>query len=440
MSDYQASFSFPAGNTTGRILCLLLGKRQLILAYCVKFPKALVFFQSLYHTPMPASADFELTATTLFGLEEVLADELNQLGARQVEVGTRAVTFRGDMRLVYEANLWCRTAIRILRPFASFRARDEKELYRKVSSIDWTDYLDVSQTLLINSVVSQSTFEHSLYVSQLTKDAIVDQFRRRYDKRPSVDVLRPDVRLNLHMYENQVTLSLDASGDSLHRRGYRLQTNVAPLNEVLAAGIILLTGWDKKKTFIDPMCGSGTLVAEAAMIARNIAPGLYRQDYAFMRWKDYDATLYRQVYQEAVKREISGPAATIIGSDLEPDYIRAARKNLENAELENYVELQVTDIREIAPPATPGVLVTNPPYGERINADDLNILYKQIGDVLKSKLEGWDAFIFTGNLEAAKHIGLKTSRRIPLYNGKIECRLFKYELYRGSSKASVGIS
>jgi putative N6-adenine-specific DNA methylase len=388
---------------------------------------------------MPATLanTFALTATTLFGLEEILAAELRQLGAREVQVGTRAVSFKGDLRLVYETNLWCRTAIRILRPFATFRARDEKELYRKVSSIDWSEYMDVSQTLLINSVVSQSTFEHSLYVSQLAKDAIVDQFRKRYNQRPSVDVLRPDVRLNLHMHENQVTLSLDASGDSLHRRGYRLHTNVAPLGEVLAAGIILLTGWEGNVPFVDPMCGSGTLVAEAAMIAHHIAPGLYRQDFAFMRWKDYDPSLYRQVYQEAVSREITAKGPTIVGSDIDPDYISAARKNLENAELEKYVDLQVADIRDLASPATPGVVVTNPPYGERISTTDINALYKLIGDVLKAKYEGYDAYVFTGNLEAAKHIGLKTSRRIPLYNGKIECRLLKYELYRGSRKGSL---
>jgi putative N6-adenine-specific DNA methylase len=386
--------------------------------------------------PDSPSAVYDLTATTLFGLEETLAEELRQLGAQEVQVGTRAVSFKGDLRLVYAANLWCRTAIRVLRPFAHFRARDEQELYRKVSSIDWTDYLHVSQTLLINSVVSQSTFEHSLYVSQLAKDAIVDQFRRRYNERPSVDVLRPDIRLNLHMHENQVTLSLDSSGDSLHRRGYRLQTNVAPLNEVLAAGLVLLTGWDGQSTFVDPMCGSGTIVAEAAMIARKIAPGLYRKDFAFMRWKDYDQALYREVYQEAMSQEVVGEGPRIIGSDLEPDYLQAARQNLENAELENYVELQVADIREFTPPAAPGVVVTNPPYGERIAAEDLNALYKQIGDALKTNFQGYDAFVFTGNLEAAKHIGLKTSRRIPLYNGKIECRLLKYELYRGSRKVN----
>jgi putative N6-adenine-specific DNA methylase len=287
-------------------------------------------------------------------------------------------------------------------------------------------------------VVSQSTFEHSLYVSQLAKDAIVDQFRKRYGERPSVDVLRPDIRLNLHMHENQVTLSLDSSGDSLHRRGYRLQTNVAPLNEVLAAGLVLLTGWDGKRPFVDPMCGSGTLVAEAAMISRRIAPGLYRKDFAFMRWKDYDPALYRQVYQEAMSQETAGEGALIIGSDIDKDYLQAARQNLENAELENYVDLQVADIREFIPPEAPGVVVTNPPYGERIIPSDLNNLYRQIGDSLKTNFQGYDAYVFTGNLEAAKHIGLKTSRRIPLYNGKIECRLLKYELYRGSRKGGSG--
>lgn len=377
---------------------------------------------------------FTLTATTLFGLEEVLAGELRQLGAKEIVVSTRAVSFKGDLRLLYQANLWCRTAIRILRPFATFRARDEQELYRKVSSIDWSEHLDVSQTLAINAVVSQSTFDHSLFVAQLTKDAIVDQFRKRYQKRPSVDVVQPDVRLNLHMHENQVTLSLDSSGDSLHRRGYRLQTNVAPLNEVLAAGIILLTGWDKKSPFVDPMCGSGTLVAEAALLARNIAPGLYRRDFGFMRWRDFDSALYRSVYQEATSQQADGEGAVILGSDLDAGFIKAARKNLENAELEEYVEVKVANLRDLTPPAQPGIVVTNPPYGERIASADLFGLYKMMGDAFKSNFQGYDAFVFTGNLEAAKNIGLRTSRRIPLYNGNIECRLLKYELYRGSRK------
>ena len=253
---------------------------------------------------------FDITATTQFGLEEVLAEELRQLGAQDIKVVTRAVEFSGDKRLLYAANLWCRTAIRVLVPFASFYVRDEEDLYRKVSRIRWQDYLSLDQSFAINAVVSKSTFQHSLFLSQLTKDAIVDQFRHKTGRRPDVDVTRPDIRLNLHMHENQLTLALDSSGDSLHRRGYRLQTNVAPLNEVLAAGLILLSNWDKKSPFIDPMCGSGTLLIEAAMMAYNIAPGLYRQNnFGFTQWPDFDQKLYEEVVAEAKSQTLtrSGP-------------------------------------------------------------------------------------------------------------------------------------
>ncbi|AMM52941.1 THUMP domain-containing protein [Rufibacter sp. DG15C] len=381
---------------------------------------------------------FNMTATTLAGLEEVLAQELTDLGAKFVKVGVRAVTFSGDQRLLYSANLWCRTAIRILKPFAQFKARDEKELYLKVREQDWTRYLTVDSTFAINAVVARSTFEHSLFVSQLTKDAIVDQFRDNTGKRPSVDVATPDVRINLHMHENIVTLALDASGDSLHRRGYRQQTNVAPLNEVLAAGILMLSGWDRKSPLYDPMCGSGTILAEAAMMAHNIAPGVYRRDYGFMRWPDYNAELYKEVYQAALAQEDKEVEVEIFGSDIDPDFVEAAFQNLEYAELDEYVRIKELNFAEATKPADKGTIVVNPPYGERIGDDrEMNDLYKMIGDTLKSNFQDWDAFIFTGNLEAAKHIGLKPSRRIVLYNGPIECRLFKYELYRGSRREPV---
>jgi len=378
-----------------------------------------------------------MIATTQFGLEEVLADELRALGAKEVQLSTRAVEFKGDRRLLYKVNIWCRTAIRVLVPFASFYVRDEEELYRQVSRIPWQKYLANNQTFAINAVVSNSTFQHSLFLAQLTKDAIVDQFRRKTGDRPSIDVARPDIRLNLHMFENKVTLALDASGDSLHRRGYRLQTNVAPLNEVLAAGIIALTGWDKKSPFIDPMCGSGTLLIEAALLAYNIAPGLYRQQgFGFMYWQDFDQQLYDEVLEEARSQRLPEAGIDIIGSDIDREYIEAARNNITEAQLEDEIRVRVRDIKEATGTGEPGVVVLNPPYGERLGNDDLNQLYKIIGDTLKSNFSGYDAYVFTGNQEASKNIGLRTSRRIPLYNGPIECRLLKYELYRGSKKAA----
>jgi len=376
-----------------------------------------------------------MIATTQFGLEEVLANELRILGAQEVQLSTRAVEFTGDRRLLYKANIWCRTAIRVLVPFASFYARDEEEMYRQVSRIPWNKYLSNDDTFAINAVVSNSTFQHSLFLAQLTKDAIVDQFRRKTGNRPSIDVTRPDIRLNLHMFENKVTLALDSSGDSLHRRGYRLQTNVAPLNEVLAAGIIALTGWDKKSPFIDPMCGSGTLLIEAAMMAYNIAPGLYRQQgFGIMSWQDFDQQLYDEVLAEARSQRLPESEIDIIGSDIDPEYITAARNNITEAQLEDEIRVRVRDIKEAAGTGEPGIVVLNPPYGERLGTDDLNQLYKTIGDTLKSNFSGYDAYVFTGNQEASKNIGLRTSRRIPLYNGPIECRLLKYELYRGSKK------
>ena len=381
------------------------------------------------------NGNFNITVTTLAGLEEVLAEELRALDMEYIKVGTRAVTCSGNLRQLYEANLWCRTAIRILKPFRSFKARDEKDLYAQVQKINWSEYLDLKQTFAISASVSHSTFEHSLFVAQLTKDAIVDQFRKATGQRPSVDLVHPDIRLNLHMHENIVTLSLDSSGDSLHRRGYRLQTNVAPLNEVLAAGMIGLSGWDKKSPFVDPMCGSGTLLVEAAMMAQNIAPGLYRRDpYGFEKWKDYDASLFEMLWKTAEAKASFVPRASILGYDIDPDYVAAARNNIENAGLQDVIKVEEADFFKTEAPAAQGVVVMNPPYNERILSDDINQLYKSIGDTLKKGYQGYDAFVLTGNLEAAKHVGLKASRRIPLYNGPIECRLLKYELYGGSRR------
>lgn len=379
--------------------------------------------------------NFNIIATTLSGLEEVLAEELRALDMEYVKVGNRAVTCSGNLRQLYEANLWCRTAIRILKPIRQFKARDERNLYEQVQKTDWAEVMDLNMTFAIDAVVSHSTFEHSLYVAQLTKDAIVDQFRKKTGERPSVDRIRPDVRINLHMHENQVTISLDSSGDSLHRRGYRLQTNVAPLNEVLAAGIIALSGWDKKSTFIDPMCGSGTFLIEAALMAQNIAPGLFRRDpYGFEKWKDYNEALFEMVWNTAEAKEKRTPQAQIIGYDLDADYIEAAHGNIDNAGLQEFIKLEQANFFDTQAPAASGVVVMNPPYNERIQSDDINELYKKIGDTLKNSYQGFDAFVFTGNLEAAKSIGLRTSRRVPLYNGALECRLLKYELYRGSRR------
>jgi putative N6-adenine-specific DNA methylase len=380
-----------------------------------------------------------LTATTQFGLEDVLAAELRQLGATIDYVGSRAVEFSGDKKLLYNTILWSRTAMRLLRPFADFYAPDERGLYDEVYAIDWSRFIRPGQTFAITAVVNKSSFEHSLYVAQLTKDAIVDQFRERTGERPSIDTRNPDIRIHLRMLENEVILSLDAAGDSLHRRGYRQGTNEAPLNEVLAAGLILLSGWDQKSPLIDPLCGSATILTEAGLLAQRIAPGLFHQGkFGFENWPDFDAQLWARLRQEAEAQRLEEPQAYLAGSDLDPKVIRDAAANIEAAGLDECIRLSVRDVRDAQPPQgeAPGLVITNPPYGERIGEEtEMDALYKTIGDALKTNFQGYDAYIFTGNLEAAKRIGLKVSRRIPLFNGPIDCRLLKYELYRGSRRA-----
>ncbi|QKG52882.1 class I SAM-dependent RNA methyltransferase [Hymenobacter sp. BRD67] len=382
-----------------------------------------------------------LTATTQFGLEEVLAEELSQLGATIDHVGSRAVEFTGDKKLLYNTILWSRTAMRLLRPFADFYARDERALYDEVYRIDWSRYIAAGQTFAITAVVNKSSFEHSLYVAQLTKDAIVDQFRERTGERPSIDTKNPDIRIHLRMLENDVILSLDAAGDSLHRRGYRRGTNEAPLNEVLAAGLVLLSGWDRKSPLLDPLCGSATILTEAGLLAQRIAPGLFHQGkFGFENWPDFDAALWQQVREEAAAQRLEEPQAYLAGSDLDPKVIRDAAANIEAAGLDECIRLSVRDVRDAQPPQgqASGLIITNPPYGERIGEEaQMSALYKTIGDALKTNFQGYEAFVFTGNLEAAKSIGLKVSRRIPLFNGPIDCRLLKYELYRGSRRPPV---
>ena len=381
-----------------------------------------------------------LTATTQFGLEELLADELYALGADITHVGSRAVEFIGDHRLLYEAALWSRLSMRLLRPFAAFYAPDEKALYREVSRIDWQDFIGPGQTFAITPVVNRSTFEHSLFVAQLTKDAIVDQFRARTGERPSIDTRTPDIRLHLRMTENEVILSLDAAGDSLHRRGYRQHTNEAPLNEVLAAGLVRLSGWDGKRPFIDPMCGSATLLTEAGLIAQRVAPGLFHQGkFGFENWYDFDPALWAEVRAHAQAQRLNEPQAYLAGSDLDPKVIDMAAANITAAGLEDCIRLSVRDVKDAAPPKNqpPGVVLMNPPYGERIGEEaEMAALYKTIGDALKANFQDYDAFVFTGNLEAAKSVGLKAARRTPLFNGPIDCRLLKYELYKGSRRTA----
>jgi putative N6-adenine-specific DNA methylase len=370
-----------------------------------------------------------MIAKTFFGLENVLAAELAALGAEQVEVGRRMCSFRGDRRLMYRANVECRTAVRVLRPIGRFPADGTDALYRRMGRTNWLKYLDPAGTLAIDPVVHGGVFTNSLYAAQVAKDAIVDQIRTRAGKRPSVDLEDPDVRINLHIDRKQVTLYLDSSGDSLHKRGYRQATGEAPLNEVLAAGILRLSGWDAASPLADFMCGSGTLPIEAALLARRIAPGTLRTQFGYMRWKDFCRATHEEVLEQAKARELSRLSFPIQGSDRDAGLVESARQNAHRAGVANDIAWQVQDFSDARPPAPGGMLVTNPPYEERIKTNDIVDLYRRIGDALKHHWAGYTAYVLTGNREAAKFIGLRPAARIKLFNGPIECRLLKFGIY-----------
>lgn len=376
---------------------------------------------------------FEMIAKTLEGLEEVLAQELTELGADNVEIGRRMVSFTGDKQMMYRANFALRTAIRILKPIKHFTASDADEVYRQVKEVEWERYLSPEQTFAVDEVVFSREFRHSKFVAYRVKDAIADHFRETCGKRPGVRVVGPDVLVNIHIAEERCTLSLDSSGESLHRRGYRQETLEAPLNEVLAAGIILMSGWRGECDFIDPMCGSGTLPIEAALIARNIAPGVFRQGYAFEKWPDFDAALLDSIYNDdSQEREF---AHHIYGYDNSPRAIEVATRNVKAAGLSKTVTLAVQPFQAFEQPAETGVIITNPPYGERITSPDLMGLYAMIGERLKHAFKGGKAWVLSYRDECFDQIGLKPTRKIPLMNGALECQLREYELFEGKYRA-----
>ncbi len=376
----------------------------------------------------------DLTAKTISGLEEVLADELKALGAKEVQTGKRVVLFRGNKEIIYKANYLCRTALRILKPIGVFTVRNEKELYEKVKRIDWTQVFGLRQTFMVNATISQSSMTHSLYVALKTKDAIVDQFRDKLGKRPYVDKENPTIYVDVHINREKCTISLDSSGASLHKRGYRVATDKAPINEVLAAGLIKLSGWKKDGDFMDPMCGSGTIPIEAAMEALNIPAGYYRKHFAFENWQDFDHDLWHDIKEEANNR-ISEYDHPIIASDQSFKAFNIARSNLKNAGLQLDVTLINKPFEKMNPRKWKGMLLFNPPYGERLEEKDIIALYKMIGDVLKTKFKGYEAWMITGNPAAAKFVGLRPSKKITLFNGQIESKFIKFELYEGSRKA-----
>ena len=377
--------------------------------------------------------EFELVAKTFHGLEEILAKELTELGASNIEIGNRMVAFTGDKALMYKANFCLRTAIRILKPIKHFKANTADEVYDNIKSIAWENYLDNTKSFAVDAVVFSNEFRHSKFVAYKVKDAIVDYFRDQTGERPSVRINNPDVLLNIHIAEDRCTLSLDSSGESLHRRGYRQEAVEAPLNEVLAAGMILMTGWKGECDLIDPMCGSGTIPIEAALIARNIAPGVFRKEFAFEKWVDFDQDLFESIYNEdSQEREFNHK---IYGYDNNPKANEIAIRNVKAAGLSKEIELKLQPFQQFEQPKEKSIIITNPPYGERISTDDLLGLYKMIGERLKHAFAGNDAWILSYRDECFDQIGLKPSVKIELYNGALECQFRKYQLFDGKYKA-----
>ncbi|GGW61133.1 RNA methyltransferase [Winogradskyella epiphytica] len=379
--------------------------------------------------------NFKMVAKTLFGFEDILAKELTQLGAMNVEKGVRNVSFVGDKGFMYKANLGIRTAIKILKPIHSFRVNREEDLYKNVKAIKWEDYLKPTGSLAVDATVHNSVFTHSQYTALKTKDAIVDRFRENGGVRPDVDLRFPDLKINVHIDRRVCTISLDTSGESLHRRGYKSATNIAPINEVLAAGLIIMSGWDGQTDFMDPMCGSGTMLAEAAMIACNIPPNLMRKEFAFERWEDWDVDLFEKI-EDSLMKKVRDFHHKIIGYDKSPSAVAKAKENIKNAHLDEFIHIQHEDFFKTQKGGDEKLhMVFNPPYGERLENLNVEEFYANIGSTLKHGYPNTNAWLITSNLEALKFVGLRPSRKIKVFNAKLEARLVKYEMYEGSRKA-----
>ena len=379
--------------------------------------------------------NFKMVAKTLFGFEELLANELRNLGAQEVKIGVRNVSFSGDKGFMYKASLGLRTAIKILKPIKTFRVKNEQDLYDQVYKMAWEDYMKPTGTLAIGATVHSHIFTHSHYIALKTKDAIVDKFRDNGGERPNVDLRFPDLKINVHIDNQLCTISLDSSGESLHKRGYKTATNIAPINEVLAAGLIMLSGWDGQTDFMDPMCGSGTILIEAAMIACNIPPNLMRKEFAFERWQDWDVELFEKI-EESLLSKTRDFHHKMIGYDKSPSAVSKAKDNVKNAHLDEFITIKHEDFFKTQKAGQEKLhMVFNPPYGERLENLNVAEFYGDIGTTLKHGYPGTNAWFITSNLEALKHVGLRPSRKIKLFNAKLEARFAKYEMYEGSKKA-----
>tara|TARA_B100000282_G_scaffold126885_1_gene90662 strand:+ start:1846 stop:3000 length:1155 start_codon:yes stop_codon:yes gene_type:complete len=380
------------------------------------------------------SENFKMIAKTFYGFEEILSEELLKLGAQKIIKGNRNVSFYGDKGFMYKSNISLRTALKIIKPIKEFKFKDIDEYYKKIYEIKWEDYLDFNSSFLINSVVFNSKiFNNSKFTSLKAKDAIVDRFRNKFKNRPSINSFNPELKIEIHVNRNFCTISLDSSGESLHKRGYKKYNSAAPLNEVLAAGIILMSAWDKKSDLLDPMCGTGTFLIEAAMIARNIAPNLNRLAFAFEKWKDWDNELFETIEESVKSKEIEFEHK-LYGFDISSAMIKKAEKNIEISDLGVDIEIVKKDfLTSIKTDNDKLHVLINPPYDKRISAD-VNQLYKKIGDTLKNNYLYSDVWIITANLEAIKSIGLKSSKKIKLFNANLESRLLNYKIYPGSKK------
>ncbi len=377
--------------------------------------------------------DFQLIAKTLVGLEDVLAKEIKNIGGKNVRRGNRAVFYEGNLEMIYKSNYLLRTALRVLKEVERFKFKNVDQFYLRCKNIEWTKYLSLDQNFRIDSVVANSRdFKNSMFTSLRVKDAIADYFREKFSKRPNVDTDKPDIIINVHIFENSCTLSIDSSGESLHKRGYRVKQGDAPLSEVLAAGMLLTAGWRGNSDFMDPMCGSGTLAIEAAMIAQNIPAAKFRKEFAFQSWNDYDSLLWDEVTKPVAKREFR---YTIYASDISGSNLLNAQTNARRALVFNKIKFTKSDFKDLDTDFTEGLIVTNPPYGERLKENDLNGLYQMIGERLKHKYAGNSVWILTSSLESMKYVGLKPDKKLYLLNGALKCKFNKYNLFRGKKEA-----
>ena len=380
-----------------------------------------------------SNENFKMIAKTFYGFENILCNELLKLGAQKITKGLRSVSFYGDTGFMYKSNLSLRTALKILKPIKEFKFNDLDAYYESIKSIEWEKYMNIDSSFSINSVVFHSKiFNNSKFTSLKAKDALADRFRSLFGRRPNVNTLNPDIKIEIHVNKSFCTISLDSSGESLHKRGYKKYNSTAPINEVLAAGIILMSGWDGKSDFFDVMCGTGTILIEAAMIAKNIAPNINRPFFAFEKWKDWDETLYETI-EDSVKSKETDHKFRIIGFDISNSMVKKAKKNIEISEIE-IIEIYKKDFFDSKKYSdVESVLFINPPYNKRIPID-INLFYKKIGDTLKNNYDKTSAWIITANWEAIKSIGLKSSTSIKLFNAQLESRLLNYNIYSGSKK------